>query len=330
MFAKANLDAVVIGAPDHWHGIMGVTAARLGLDIYGEKPLAHTFKEGRAIVEAVKQHGRVWQTGSWQRSRSNFHRAVELVRNGRIGKVVRVEVGTLGYWGDRTKIRPKEAGHPPAELDYDLYVGPAEWHEYDPRVVHYNWRWVLHFGGGNLMDWVGHHVDIAHWGTGKDATSPVKIEPIAVDYSTDAPFDAEKTYHYRCTYADGLVIEVNTQMGTKFIGEDGRWIKVNRGGGTRGLNASDPAILSEVIGASEYHPYKSNNHQQNFIECIRSRNETITPAETAHRSAGVGHLGHIALQTGRTINFDPVAEVIIGDDAANALLYPQYRAGWSL
>jgi hypothetical protein len=180
------------------------------------------------------------------------------------------------------------------------------------------------------MDWVGHHVDIAHWGAGKDDTSPVKIEPIAVDYSTDAPFDAEKTYHYKCTYADGLVLEVNSQSGTKFIGESGKWIYVNRGGGSRGLSASDPAILQEIIGPSEYHPYKSDNHQKNFIDCIRSRNETITPAETAHRSAGVGHLGHIALQTGRTIHFDPVSETIKGDDAANALLFPQYRAGWSL
>jgi predicted dehydrogenase len=305
---------------------MGVTAARAGLDIYGEKPLAHTLKEGRAIVEAVKQHGRIWQTGSWQRSRGNFHRAVELVRNGRIGKVVRVEVGTHGNWGSRPSTRPNEFGKPPAHLDYDLYVGPAEWHEYDPRVVHYHWRWTLHFGGGNLMDWVGHHVDIAHWGAGKDETSPVKIEPVSADYCTTEPFDAEKSYHYKCTYADGLVIEVNSNSGTKFIGEDGKWIYVNRGH----LSASNPAILSEVIGPEEYHPYKSNDHAANFIESIRSRRETITPAETAHRSASVGHLGHIALQTGKTIQFDPVSETITNDPGANALLFPQYRAGWSL
>ena len=326
MFAKANLDAVVIGAPDHWHGIMGVTAARLGLDIYGEKPLAHTLKEGRAIVNAVEQHGRIWQTGSWQRSRGNFHRAVELVRNGRIGKVVRIEVGTHGYWKDRGKDRPADYGKPPAHLDYDLYVGPAEWHEYDSRVVHYNWRWTLHFGGGNLMDWVGHHVDIAHWGAGKDETGPVKVEPVAVDYATKEPFDAEKTYHYKATYADGLVIEVNSGSGTKFIGENGKWVYVNRGK----LDANPKSILSELIGPEEFHPYKSNNHQANFIESIRSRRETITPAETAHRSASVGHLGHIALQLGRAIHFDPVAEVIKGDTAANSLLHPQYRAGWSL
>jgi predicted dehydrogenase len=327
MFAKANLDAVVIAPPDHWHGIMATTAARLGLDIYGEKPLAHTLKEGRAIVNAVKQHGRVWQTGSWQRSRGNFFRGVELVRNGRIGKLARVEVGTLGYWGDKKgKKTPDNLGKPPAHLDYDLYVGPAEWHDYDPRVVHYNWRWTLHFGGGNLMDWVGHHVDIAHWGAGKDETGPVKVEPIAVDYATDGVFDAEKTYHYRATYADGLVIEVNSSSGTKFIGEDGRWVKVNRGH----LSASDPKILSEVIGDEEYHPYKSNNHAGNFIDCIRSRKVTITPAETAHRSASVGHLGHIALQVGRTIRFDPVSETIQDDTAANALLSPTYRSGWSL
>ncbi|MDR2862580.1 MAG: Gfo/Idh/MocA family oxidoreductase [Puniceicoccales bacterium] len=332
MFAKANLDAVVIGAPDHWHGIMGVTAARAGLDIYGEKPLAHTLAEGRAIVSAVKQHGRVWQTGSWQRSRGNFYRAIELVRNGRIGKLARIEVGTHGGWGNKGgKPLPATYGKPPAHLDYDLYVGPAQWHEYDPRVVHYNWRWTLHFGGGNLMDWVGHHVDIAHWGAGKDDTGPVKIEPIEADFSTDAPFDAERTYHYKCTYADGLVIEVNSASGTKFIGEDGRWLYVNRSGRRgNGLDASDPAILKEVIGPEEYHPYKSDSHHANFIDCIRTRRTTITPAETAHRSASVGHLGHISLITGRTIHWDPVTETIKDDPAASKLLAPSYRSPWVL
>ncbi|MDR3229244.1 MAG: hypothetical protein LBT53_07540, partial [Puniceicoccales bacterium] len=231
-----------------------------------------------------------------------------------------------GAWGGRAGKAPANYGKPPSHLDYDLYVGPAEWHDYDPRVVHYNWRWTLHFGGGNLMDWVGHHVDIAHWGAGKDNTGPVKVEPVSVDYSTDGVFDAERNYHYRATYADGLIIEVNSSSGTKFIGEDGRWLYVNRGR----LDANPKSVLDEVIGGNEYHPYRSNHHQSNFVECIRSRNETITPAETAHRSASVGHLGHIALQLGRAIHFDPVTETIKNDAAADALLYPTYRTGWSL
>jgi predicted dehydrogenase len=327
MFEKANLDACVIAPPDHWHAIMCIAAARKGIDIYGEKPLSHKLREGRAIVNAVKQHGRIWQTGSWQRSRSNFHRGVELVRNGRIGKLIKMEVGTHDGGGKRN--RESTPGTVPPGLDYDLYVGPAQWHDYDQRVVHYHWRWTSHFGGGQLMDWVGHHVDIAHWGAGKDDTGPVKVEPIDVEY-LDGIYDTEKKYTYRCTYADGLEMVVNSQSGTKFIGEKG-WIYVNRSGrGRQGLEASDPKILEEIIGENEYHPYKCTNHTQNFIECIRSRAETITPVETAHRSASVGHLGKIALQLGRTLHWDPVSETIKDDDAANALLSPQYRKGWSL
>jgi predicted dehydrogenase len=325
MFASGKLDAVVLGAPDHWHGIMAVQAARAGLDIYGEKPLAHTLKEGRAIVEAVKQHGRIWQTGSWQRSQARFQRAVELVRNGRIGKLARVEVGTLGNF-DKPRPKPQDLGKPPAHLDYELYVGPAQWFDYDSRVTHYNWRWVLNFGGGNLMDWVGHYLDIAHWGANRDNTGPVKVRPIKANYSTDLPYDAERSYEYECTYADGLVIHINDDNGTKFIGADGRWIFVSRSL----LRASNPAILKEVIGPEEELIYKSNNHWENFIDCVRSRRQTITPAETAHRSASVGHLGHIACMTGRTLEWDPVSETIKNDPGANALLYPNFRSGWSL
>ncbi|MDR3228783.1 MAG: Gfo/Idh/MocA family oxidoreductase [Puniceicoccales bacterium] len=324
MFESAKLDAVVLGAPDHWHGIMGVAAARKGIHVYGEKPLTHTLKEGRAICDAVKQHAVIWQTGSWQRSVPNFHRAVELVRNGRIGKVVRVEVGTLGNWGARGN--RGRSGPAPAHIDYDLWVGPAQWMNYHSGVVDFNWRWVLNFGGGNLMDWVGHHVDIAQWGTDKDRTGPVKIRPVKADFAVDAPFDAARSYEYECTYADGLVMNVNSGNGTKFIGEKGDWIFVTRGR----LNASKPSILSEEIGFEEYHPYKSNNHWGTFIDCLRSGKETNTPAETAHRSASVGHLGLISLLVNRTLQWDPATETIANDPAANALLYPAFRAPWAL
>jgi predicted dehydrogenase len=325
MFENAGLDAVVLGAPDHWHGLMGVAAARKGLHIYGEKPLAHTLREGRAIADAVKQHGVIWQTGSWQRSTKNFYRAVELVRNGRIGKLTRVEVGTHGDFGVPKKGVPGDYGKPPKHLDYEMWVGPAQFTPYDSRALHWNWRWVLNTGGGNLMDWVGHHVDIAHWGMNKDNTGPVKIRPVKAQFG-ETIYDAERTYEYECTYADGLVMVVNSSSGTKFIGEDGKWIYVNRGK----LSASNPAILDEVIGANEYHPYYSEHHATTFIDCLRSGRETNTPAETAHRSASVGHLGHIALTLNRTIEWDPAAEIIKNDPAANAMLEPHFRGPWVL
>jgi predicted dehydrogenase len=331
MFAKANLDAVVLAAPDHWHGIMAVAAARAGLDIYGEKPIAHTLAEGRAIANAVKQHGRIWQTGSWQRSDGKFFRAVELVRNGRIGKITHVQVGTLatqnGFSKSLSTKTPADVGKPPSHFDHDLWIGPAAWMDYDSRFSVYHWRWILNFGGGNLMDWVGHHVDIAHWALGFDETGPIKVTGNGV-FSTKLPWDAATKYSYECTYANGQVINVgsNYSSGVKFFGEDGKWIQVDRGR----LTASNKGILDSEIGPEEYHPYRSPDHWRNFIDCVRNRGVTIAPAETAHRTASVGHLGHIAVQTGRTINWDPVTETIKDDPLTTALLSPTFRSPWVL
>ncbi|MDR1816677.1 MAG: Gfo/Idh/MocA family oxidoreductase [Puniceicoccales bacterium] len=338
MFAKAGLDGVILAAPDHWHGVMCVAAARAGIDIYGEKPLAHTLREGRAIVDAVRRHGRVWQTGMWQRSTGNFTRAVQLVRSGRIGKVKRVHVGTGGDFGNPSGV-PRYAdvtrgaavdrgtiGKPPAHLDYEMWVGPAPWFDYDPRVTHYHWRWVLNFGGGNLLDWVSHHVDIALWGLDFDRTAPVKVTGSA-NFATNPPWDAPRTYNYELNYADGTVVTVDSTMGAKWFGENGQWIFVNRGQ----LTASDKSILAynppaEAVAGV----YVSRNHWRNWIDCIKTRRETITPAETAHNTATAGHLGLTAAITGRTIRWDAATETIPDDPAADALLTPTIRAPWSL
>ena len=155
MYARGDLDAVVLSLPDHWHALAGIAAARAGLDIFGEKPFTHTLREGRALVNAIERYGRIWQTGSWQRSTSNFHRACELVRNGRIGKVHRVEVllggGHIDYEGNRNQQTPQD---PPAHLDYERWLGPAPWAPYCPARVHKNWRWVLDTGAAQMMDWI--------------------------------------------------------------------------------------------------------------------------------------------------------------------------------
>lgn len=332
-----RLDAVILAAPDHWHGVMCVAAARKGLDIYGEKPLARTLKEGRAIVEAVKQHGRVWQTGMWQRSKRDFLRAVQIVRSGRIGKIKRAHVGTLGFWGNHPENARNYAkvveskfkgsvGKPPPNIDYDMWVGPAQWMEYHPHVVHYNWRWVLNFGGGNLLDWVSHYFDIAQWGLNFDNTGPVKISGKA-DFATTPPWDAPKNYRYDCTYADGTVVTVDSSYGTKWYGEDGQWIYVSR----ERLEASDKSILECSLPEESIRDvYVSHNHWRNWIDCIKTRGETITPVETAHRTASVGHLGLIAVTTGRTIHWDPVSETIKDDPLATAMLSPVYRAPYGI
>ncbi|MEA3366376.1 MAG: Gfo/Idh/MocA family oxidoreductase, partial [Candidatus Hydrogenedentes bacterium] len=162
LIARGDLDAVSIALPDHWHAIPVIAAADAGLDIYGEKPLSHTLIEGRAMCDAVKRNKRIWQTGSWQRSVENFHHAAELVRNGRIGKVKYIEVGLGQGYEDYAKTGDQTTfGPPPPELDYERWLGPAPVAPYCPARVHKNWRWIMDYGGGRIMDWVGHHLDIA-------------------------------------------------------------------------------------------------------------------------------------------------------------------------
>jgi predicted dehydrogenase len=330
MFENGGLDAVVIAAPDHWHAIMAIAAARVGLDIYCETPLAHTLVEGRAIVEAVRQHGRILQMGNWQRSVGVFRRAVELVRNGRLGHVTHIETGTGGVQGTlwhALKSAPAAgATRPPPHLDYEAWVGPAAWTPYDARVTHYNWRWVLNYGGGLMHDWMGRHLDIVHWALGRDNDGPVKIACDA-RHTTIAPWDCEVSYLCRCVYADGLVLTAGPALagGVRFYGERG-WLRVD----LNHLSASNPEILNEYIGEEEFHAYDSADHWRNFIDGIKKRVETVAPAEAGHRSASIAHLGRIASQTGRTIRWDPFAETIKDDPAASALLLPNYRSPWAL
>jgi len=330
LFARRDLDAVSIAVPDHWHAILAISAARAGLDIYGEKPLSHSLLEGRAICEAVKRYGRVWQTGSWQRSVENFHRAAELVRNGRIGKIVRVEVGLPEGHYDFAGTFGEEALVPaPPELDYDRWIGPAPWVPYCKARVHMNWRWNMDFGGGQLMDWVGHHVDIAHWGLGFDGTGPVEIEG-AGEFPRRGLYNSPTRYYVTAKYANGMPMIIaggypEIWSGTKWIGDRG-WIWVDRG-----EYQTEPAALKkEEIGPEEARLIKSRDHFQNFIDCIRSRDMTIAPCETAHRSASVGHLGTIAMEVGKKVRWDPNTETIIGDPEARRLLDHAYREPWQL
>jgi predicted dehydrogenase len=172
----ADRDAVMLALPDHWHALAAVEAARQGKDIYGEKPLARTIGEQQAIVRAVQANHRIWQTGSWQRSVGPFHKAAEIVRNGLIGKVTRVEVGLPDGQGGKVAPEDMLPSAPPSELDYQTWIGPSKMMLYIKGRVHGNWRWNYNTGGGQLLDWIGHHGDIAHWGMGMDTNGPSEIE----------------------------------------------------------------------------------------------------------------------------------------------------------
>ena len=324
-----GLDAVSLALPDQWHAVPAIAAARAGLDIYGEKPLSRSIRESRAICDAVHRYGRVWQTGSWQRSQSHFRHACEVVRNGLIGKVHKVEVGLPT--GSVTGNKPTKAV--PEGLDWEFWLGPAPWREYcefGGNRCHWDWRWIMDYSGGQLTDWAGHHIDIAHWGMGFDRTGPQEIEGKA-DYPAEGLWDAPTDYTFTAKYAGGVTMTIGSTskigfMGTKWHGDNG-WIHVNRGG----CDASNKDLLrDDAIGPGQIRLYRSTDHIQNFIDCVKTRKPTVTPVETACRSISVGHLGEIAMLTGRRIKWDPVKEIIIDDPGASALLGRPYRKPWIL
>jgi predicted dehydrogenase len=328
LYARPDLDAVSIAVPDHWHALLSIAAARRGLDIYAEKPLSHDLAEGRAMCEAVRRYGRIWQTGSWQRSVENFHRAAELVRNGRIGKISLIEVGLpQGHHDFAGTFGQEDFVPPPPELAYDFWVGPAPHIPYCKARVHMNWRWNMDFGGGQLMDWVGHHVDIAHWGMGYDKTGPVSVEGYG-EYPRSGIYNSPTRYRLKVVYADGTPMIVagghaDIRSGTKWIGEYG-WIWVDRGG----FEAHPAHLVDERVGPGEIRLIHSRDHYQNFLDGVKNRQETIASCEVAHRSASVGHLGVIAMEVGRRITWDPDREVFPQDPEAERLLSRAYRKPW--
>lgn len=331
LLARNNIDAVSLGLPDHWHAIPAIAAAEAGMDIFGEKPLSHSLLEGRAICEAVKRYGRVWQTGSWQRSLNNFRFGAELALNGRLGKLHTVEVGLPSGHEDFAGTKGQEAiTPPPANLDYDFWLGPAPYAPYSPARVHKNWRWHLDYGGGQLMDWVGHHVDIAHWGMDTEYTGPYEIEGCG-EYPATGLWNTATRYRLTAKYRNDITMIIagghnDIRSGTKWIGEEG-WVWVNRGDN---IEASPKSLLREIFSPDEVHLYRSPGHWRNFLDCVKSRDATLAPCEVAHRSVTPGHLGQIAMLLGRKVRFDPDTERIIDDPTAARMLGNAMRSPWHL
>jgi predicted dehydrogenase len=326
LLAREDIDAVSIAVPDHWHGIISVMAARMGKDVYGEKPLAYSIAEGRAVVNAVKRHGRVWQTGSWQRSQDHFRFGCELVRNGRIGKVHTVKVGlpnTNSIHEGSTAPAP-----PPEGFDYEMWLGPAPYAPWCEARCHWNFRWISDYAGGQLTDWAGHHIDIANWGMDAEHTAPVEIEGSGKwPRAADGLFDTIENYTFTCKYREGFTMMVSGLLpgGTRFEGENG-WVHVNRGL----IDAEPKSLLTDVIGPEELHLYNSSNHIGNFLDCVKTRATTITPVNVAYHSIMVGHLGLIAMKLERPVRFDPDTERFVDDPEADRFLSRPMREPWTL
>ncbi|MGB8261213.1 MAG: Gfo/Idh/MocA family oxidoreductase [Terracidiphilus sp.] len=367
LIARDDIDAIILAVPDHWHALIATEAAARRKDIYGEKPLAKTVAEQQAIVRAVEKHKVIWQTGSWQRSLPEFHKAAEIVRNGLIGAVTHVEVGLpaghTDFAGNLPAFLKKMAAlpnppkspaevvpgtpawdlavsAPPPELDYETWIGPSAMEPYIETRVPLNWRWNLNVGGGQLLDWIGHHGDIAHWGLGFDLSGPSEIEGRGVFPPANAIWNAPTQYMVNCLYrkqVTGYSNDVHLTIaggsaaipiGAKWIGTDG-WVWVDRSG----FDASNPEWLKPgpLPDALRKTPlYESRNHQRNFLDCVKSRKATITPVQVAHHSTLPGHLGLISMMVGRKLHWDVASEQILNDPEASARLTRQYRAPYKL
>jgi predicted dehydrogenase len=351
-----DINAVTIATPDHWHALIAIDALRKGKDVYCEKPLTLTIAEGIAVTKVAKETGRIFQVGSQQRSDARFRLACELVRNGRIGKVTRVET--------RIGTNPTSPELPVAEvpkgLDWDFWLGPTPKVDYvelkkDNRTFtrgHYEFRWWYDYSGGKMTDWGAHHNDIAQWGLGMDGNGPIAVEgegaapPKEVNrYNCHPTFKVTYTYgngvplvcahaqldgapdpkETKKTGADGKEVTVRHDNGVLFVGEGGKWIFVNRGT----IVASDPKLIDEPLPADATRLYTTTGHMANFLDGVRTRKPTICTAEVGHRSVTVCHLGAIALRTGKKLKWDPVKQEL--DDAeANKMLSRPMRAPWKL
>ena len=331
LLALEDIDAVVIATPDHWHALIAIAACRAGKDVYLEKPMTFTIKEGQELRKVVRETGRVFGLGSQQRSSPEFQHAVKLVQAGTLGKItfVNAYVGAPPFPYNL----PEESI--PADLNWDLWLGPL------PGDIHFNnqldppisldpeenekmwgaWRWYKEMGGGFTTDWGAHMFDIVQWGLGMDRNGPVEISPIG-----------DGTEFMMFKYADGTIFTsepFNEQKtkGVKFIGDNG-WIEVSRGS----FIASDPGFMppeTEVIEG----PYETRiPHQVNFIESVRSRQDPVVPVEIAHSSCTVCNLGNIACDLKRTVKWDPSTETFVDDTdgAATNLMQYDYRKPWTL
>ncbi|MCA9237578.1 MAG: Gfo/Idh/MocA family oxidoreductase [Planctomycetales bacterium] len=329
ILARGDIDAVVIAAPDHWHSTMTVQACEAGKDVYCEKPLGLTIADQQAMVRAVREHNRVLQTGSHERSNPNVRKVVELVRSGAIGKVKRVVANV----GRHNMIGPGPGWQPmpvPEGFDYDMWLGPAPTAPYHQDRCLYRFRFNYDYAGGQVTNFGAHSLDIAQWGLGMDDSGPVEVESIYAEFLPKGSlFNAATFTHFRCKYPGGVSLECVTgepSVRCVFEGTEGL-VRIDNQGREFVTIPSD--LKSDRFGDDVPEVYASNDdHQRNFIDCVKSRTKPAAPVEVGHRSATVCHIGNIALRLGKKLKWDPQAERFVGSEAANNMLSRPVRESW--
>ncbi|MGH9370864.1 MAG: Gfo/Idh/MocA family protein [Vicinamibacterales bacterium] len=346
LLANTDIDAVVISTPDHWHARIAIDAVEAGKDVYLQKPASLTIAEGRALSDAVHRSGRIFQIGSQQRSSPQFRYAAELVRNGRIGELRTVYVGLPGDpSGQEEPVMPV-----PKDLAYDEWLGSTPVVPYTEKRVHPQkgygrpgWLRCEQFGAGMITGWGAHHLDSAHWGMDTEYTGPVEVWGTA-EFPTSGLWDVHGPFKTEAIYANGVKMIVSGEYpnGIRFEGTEG-WIFVSRGNEAvtasdpvsrlkdrKALNASDPKIITSVIGPDEIHLYESTDHHGNWLECIRTRRQPIAPVEVAHRACSACLVHHMAMKAKRKLFWDPLHERFKNDDEANTWLSRPQRPPYGI
>ena len=320
LLANKEIDAVVVGTPDHWHAINVIEAAKAGKDVYCEKPYSHSIEEGRLMVQAVAKYKRINQTGNMQRSWKNFHDAVRLVRSGYIGDIKEIKVQV----GPPPKKYDLKAETLPAGLDWELWVGPAEYKEFNAelapppqRDVYPNWRNYSEYGAGMTADWGAHMFDIAQWGLDKDDSGPIAV------YAPD------KDHKYLTfLYDNGTVMtheDFGRGNGVRFIGTKGV-IDISR----EYFETMPGNLVKHEFTDKDVKLYENGDHYQNWLDCIKNRRQPICTAEIGHRTATVCFLANIAYELKRPLSWNPATEEFVCDDEANKMRSGYVRKPWSL
>lgn len=342
LISRKDIDAVIVSTPDHWHAQPAIEAALANKHIYLQKPTSLTLDEGRLLSDIVKQQKVTLQVGTQQRSSEQFRIAAELVRNGRIGKIHTVKVGLPG--DPSGPLAVTEAI--PYQLNFDAWLGSTPEIDYAEMLVHPKegygrpgWLRVEQFGAGMITGWGQHHFDSAAWGMDTEYTGPLSVEAIA-EFPKSGSWNVHGDFMVKAEYKNGITMLTSGGFpnGIRYEGEDG-WIFVTRGAyratasdpipvsnGVKSLDASNPKILDSVIGENEIHLYKSEEQHGNWLECIQTGNEPISPVEIGHRACSVCLISHIAMKIPRKLEWNPMTERFVNDPEANQYLSRSQRA----